>query len=372
MEYRLISADDHIDLRYLPRDLWEARVPAAMRERVPRVQETARGLAWVCGERLWGPWGTTTGPEVGRRSALERGAVFEEGVLRPTTPHLRLADMDRDGVDASVMYGPIAPLLVEDPTVQRLCYAAYNDWLVEFCQHAPHRLIGAGMLPVNDPEGARQELLRLAQRGLRHVMLLAAAADPPLYHPAWEAFWAAAAETGIPIGLHLFVSGPRASPGVSPLAASAISSVSAALQLLDPLVGLIFSGVLERHPGLRLVLAESGIGWLPYVLEEMDDKYRQFTEAWEVWETRGGIPLALRPSEYFRRQVWATFQQDAAGLALLSRIGEDRVMWASDYPHPDSTWPHSREVIAAQMAALPEATRRKITCDNARTLYRLG
>lgn len=372
MEYRLISADDHIDLRYLPRDLWETRVPAAVRHCMPRVEPTERGPAWICGDRVWGPWGTTTSKEVGRRSALERGGVFEEGVLRPTTPHLRLADMDRDGVDATVMYGPIAPLLVEDPVARQHCYAAYNDWLIEFCQAEPRRLIGAGMLPVDDPAAARRELLRLAERGLRHVMLLAAAATPPMYHPAWEPFWAAAAETGIPVGLHLYVGASKAVTGVAPIATSAISSVSAALQLLDPLVGLIFSGVLDRHPGVRLVLAESGIGWLPYVLEEMDDKFEQFAEAREVWDSRGGIPLQLRPSEYFRRQVWATFQKDAAGLALLDAIGEDRVMWASDYPHPDSTWPHSREVIARQMGHLPAATVRKLTCDNARALYQLG
>jgi uncharacterized protein len=143
------------------------------------------------------------------------------------------------------------------------------------------------------------------------------------------------------------------------------------LQLVDPLVGIIFSGVLERHPGVRLVLAEAGIGWIPYVLERMDHEYDKYVEAREGWEARGGIPIPLLPSEYFRRQVWATFQDDPAGLGLLSSIGEDRVMWASDYPHPDSTWPHSRRVIAAQMGGLPEDTRRKLTHDNASALYGL-
>jgi len=368
MDYQLISADDHIDLRYLPRDLWQTRVPAAARDRVPRVEDTDQGPMWLCGDNVWGAWGR--GGHSALKWALDR--TGESEAARPTTPHLRLADLDRDGVDATVMYGPVAPLLVPDPAVRQLCYAAYNDWLVEFCAAAPERLIGAGILPADDPTLATEELLRVARLGLRHVVLLAAAADPPLYHPSWEPFWAAAAESGVPIGMHLVVSAPQAHPGVSPLAASMTNGVQVPLQLLDPLVGLIFSGVLERHPDLRLVLAESGIAWLPYVLQRMDNEYRKYVEVRDVWAQRGWKLLEGRPSEYFHRQVWATFQDDAVGLAQLSVIGEDRVMWASDYPHPDSTWPNSRQIIAAQMEGLSEATRRAVTRDNARALYRLS
>jgi predicted TIM-barrel fold metal-dependent hydrolase len=229
------------------------------------------------------------------------------------------------------------------------------------------------MLPADDPVLATEELQRLARRGLRHAMLLAAVADPPIYHPAWQPFWAAAAETSIPIGLHLIVRPPTAQSGVSPLAASVSNGVRAPLQLVDPLVGLIFSGVFEQHPGLRLVLAESGIAWLPFTLQRMDREYGKYsTHAADFWAARGGIPLTMQPSEYFRRQVWATFQDDAVGLAMVSFIGEDRVMWASDYPHPDSTWPHSQQVIADQMANLSETARRKITRDNAQALYGLN
>lgn len=367
MEYRVISADDHIDLRYLPPTLWQERAPAALRDAAPRVVDTPRGPEWVCGDRNWGPWGR--GGHSALKWALDR--VGAEGP-RPTTPHLRLEDMDRDGVDASVMYGPVALLEAADPAVRQLCYTAYNDWLVEFCQAAPARLIGAGILPADDPALATEELLRLARLGLRHVMLLAAVADPPLYHPAWERFWAAAAETGIPVGLHLIVRPPNAHPEVSPLAASVSNGVHAPLQLVDPLVGLIFSGVFERHPRLRVVLAESGIAWLPFTLQRMDREYRKYCEVRDTWARRGETLIPRPPSAYFRQHVWATFQDDQVGLAMLDAIGADRVMWASDYPHPDSTWPHSQAVIAAQMAGLSEAARRKVTCDNARALYGLA
>ena len=143
------------------------------------------------------------------------------------------------------------------------------------------------------------------------------------------------------------------------------------LQMDEPLAAVIFSGALERHPGLRIMLAETGIGWLPYMLERMDDTYRKFLDAGEFWRAQGGLPLTMAPSAYFKRQVWATFQTDFAGLRLVDTLGEDRVMWASDYPHPDSTWPYSQKAIEENFAGVGAATRRRILCDNARALYGL-
>src|SRR5688572_27883572 len=125
MNYRIISADDHIDLQWLPKDLWQKRVPAGLRDRAPKVVEGANGPEWVGdGNRLddWGGRVGAAGAQGGRRMALERGGVLEHGVLRPTTTKLRLADMDRDGVDATVMYGPIVPLLISDPELRKACY----------------------------------------------------------------------------------------------------------------------------------------------------------------------------------------------------------------------------------------------------------
>src|SRR3981189_2643234 len=139
----------------------DLRVTQAWRERAPRVVETDAGPYWVCGEERWDPWGGRkggAGSMGGRRLALERGGVLEPGVLRPTTTALRLADMDRDGVDATGMYGPIVPLPIEDPELRRVCYRAYNDWLAEFCATAPERLIGVGLIPIDDAESAAEEV----------------------------------------------------------------------------------------------------------------------------------------------------------------------------------------------------------------------
>ncbi len=220
MNPRIISADDHIDLQWLPKDLWQKRVPPAWRDRAPKVVETPEGPYWVCGSDRWDPWGGrkgAAGAQGGRRTALEKGGVLEPGVLRPTTTELRLTDMDRDGIDATVMYGPIVPLLIQDPDLREVCYRAYNDWLAEFCATAPDRLVGAGLIPIDDPKTAADEVRHLNQIGLRTGMFLAARVELPLWDEAWEPLWEAAAEAALPIGFHLggglrtvLYSGPKA------------------------------------------------------------------------------------------------------------------------------------------------------------------
>lgn len=377
MNYRVVSADDHIDLTWLPKDLWQRRVPREYRDRAPKVVDAGEGPQWVCGDERWDLWGGrrgTAGAQGGRRTALERGGVLEPGVLRPTTTALRLADMDRDGIDATVMYGPIVPLLIENPDLRRVCYRAYNDWLAEFCATAPDRLVGAGLIPINDPKTAADEVRHLASLGLRTGMLLAARVELPLWDEAWEPLWEAGAETGLPIGFHLG-GGLRTVVFTGPKAGSAgnmgVRVSCSTIQLDESLAGVIFSGALDRHPNLKIVLAETGIGWLPYLIERMDHEYEKFLDAEEYWRTHGGLQLTMPPSAYFRRQVWATFQTDHVGMLLLDVLGADRVMWASDYPHADSTWPESRKAIEEHFKDTPQETRRRIVCDNARELYGL-
>jgi predicted TIM-barrel fold metal-dependent hydrolase len=377
MNYTIVSADDHIDLQWLPKDLWQTRVPSALRERAPKVVETSDGPCWVFDGERWDVWGGrkgTAGAPSGRRNALEKGGVLEPGVLRPTTTALRLTDMDRDGIDATVMYGPIVPLLIKDPELRRACYRAYNEWLAEFCATAPDRLVGAGLVPIDDPKGAAEEVHHLKELRLRTGMFLAARVETPLWDEAWEPLWAAAAETGIVLGFHLggglrtvAWSGPKASHPGNLGVRVAVST----MQMDEPLAGVVFSGALERYPGLRIVLAETGIGWLPYIHERFDDSWQRFVDAAEFWKQHGGLRLTMPPSAYLRRQVWATFQIDYAGLRLLDVLGDDRVMWASDYPHPDSTWPESQQSIAHNFKDVAPGSRRRILCDNARELYGL-
>jgi predicted TIM-barrel fold metal-dependent hydrolase len=375
MDYAMISVDDHIDLPFLPKDLWTERLAKPLAECAPRVVEDDSGnLVWVCDGQTLSFWAGSTREGAPRpfRGALERGGVAEPGVLRPTIPELRLADMDRDGVETSVMYGPVTAIEIESPDLRLATYRAYNDWLIDFCRNDPKRLLGVAMLPVEDPAGAAEEVQRLAKvGGIKQVSVHIAKATTPIYDQAWEPFWSAVEETGIIPAFHLFISNEiLKNLGKHPAAMFDITK-DFVKQFLDPFVGLFAWGVLERHPKVKLVLAESGLGWLPWVVQEMDRRYAALQEKKAFWDERGGIGLSMKPSEVFKRQVYVTFQDDKVGLDLLDHFGPNHVLWASDYPHPDSTWPFSREAIERQMGDLPEDVRRQILRGNAQTLYGL-
>ncbi len=380
MMRRFISADDHIDLRWLPQDLWSERLPARLRERGPRVIENDHGAYWSWEGQTFSPHGYYTAAQgSGAMWAIERGGVMRPGELRPTTAELRLNDMDRDGAEASIMYGPTDPMAIGDPELRRLCYQAYNDWLSEFCAARPERLFGVPQLSMEDPLAARDELARLARRGgLRHVNILASRASPPVYDDAWEPFWALAEEIDVPIGFHLAVvvkksrldESKRAAANLVVTVAAQFAQEPPGMQLLEPMTGLIFDGVLDRHPRLKIVMAEAGLAWVPSMIQGLDIWYQRTRDGRRL---TGEKPIALPkllPSEYFHRQIWISFVDDPLGVKMVGNVLDaDKVMFGSDYPHPASTWPNSQAAIAAQIESLPAATVQKITRDNARALF---
>ena len=374
----MISADDHLDLGWLPSDLWSARLPRAMQSRAPHIEERGGNAMWVCEGKVWGAWaGNAIDPSRPRPKmpfvdALTRGGELDRSQRRPAVAAHRLCDMDRDGVQAQVMFGPVFSIVVDDPELRDACYRAYNDWLKEFCSAAPDRLIGVAMLPPA-PDSALAELRRLANiGGYRQVNLQIATVTPRIDDPAWEPFWNAIEETGLILSFHVtvFLEGiPERAVGKP---ASVFMATKAFIsQFLDPFVDLFAWGILERHPRIRLVMGESGLGWLPWVIEELDYRHWRLWESKDYWQERGLSGLELKPSEIFKRQVYATFQEDHVAMALLPFYGDGHVMWASDYPHPDSVWPNSRAAIDRQMAHLTPEMRKKLTHDNAATLYNL-
>jgi predicted TIM-barrel fold metal-dependent hydrolase len=380
IKHRFISADDHIDLRWLPKDLWSERLPARLRERGPRVVDTEKGAYWSWEDRLFSPHGYYTAAQgSGAVWAIERGGVMREGELRPTSAALRLIDMDRDGADASIMYGPTDPMEFTDAELRRSCYEAYNDWLDEFCAAAPNRLIGVPQLSLEDPDDARRELERLAKRNrVRHVNILASRANPAVYDNAWEPFWKLAEELGIPVGFHLAVLVKRArvddhdrsasNPAIA--IASRFAKEPPGIQLLEPITGLIFAGVFDRHPQLKIVMAEAGLAWIPSMIQGLDLWYQRTRDGRRLASDSAVTLPKLLPSEYFHRQIWISFVDDPLGVRMVGNVlNADKVMFGSDYPHPASTWPYSQQVIANQMHRISSDIVEKITRDNARVLF---
>ena len=375
LNHRLISCDDHLDLNQMPADLWTSRLPERLRDRAPHIEERNGRCVWVCDGESWGAWAGKAGGPTGPKpifTALDRGGV-DWTERRPCVPRLRLEDMDRDGVYAHVLFGPVTSIRHDDTGLRDACYSAYNDWLEEFCSSAPERLLGVPMLPPS-PESALRELQRLSAKGcFRQANLQIAVVDPPIRDARWEPLFALLEETGMILAFHVTVFATvsnafdplKGSPGATFLHAKMFVE-----QFLDPFVDLFAYGILERHPRLKIVIAESGAGWLPWVVEELDYRHWRLWEAKEYWSDKGGIELTTKPSDLFKRQIYTTFQQSPVAMRLLEFYG-DNLLWASDYPHPDSIWPNSRRTIEATMGHLPAAAVKKITYDNAARLYGL-
>jgi len=379
MDYRFISADDHMDLSQLPADLWAARLPAGLRDRAPHIEERDGLAVWVCDGKVWGRWDGK--PPAGGNArlvkpiynAFDRAGIHDQSARRPANVELRLADMDSNNIQSQVIFGPIFQISTDDPGLREACYSVYNDWLMEFCGAAPDRLIGVPMLPEN-PAGALSELQRLvAKGGVRQVTLMIANIDPKLDDPAWEPLWNALEESGIILSWHITVFVGKPGDRVAGKPASVFENTKFFMaNFLEPFVDLFSWGILERHPKLKMVMAEAGTGWLPWLVQELDYRHWRLWEAKDFWADKGGIQLETKPSELFKRQIYATFQEDYAAMALIPFFGEGHLMWASDYPHPDSVWPNSVAAIERQMRPLSPEMRKQLTRDNAAALYGIG
>ncbi len=358
----IYSCDDHLDLSAVAPHVWESRLPRALAERGPRVIDEGKGRQRVCEGRVIGRSGMPKNKELVKKlSAIGRAGIDDDG-YRAGTPKLRLDDMDRDGIAASVVYGPLSlGFPVSDPELQDATYRAWNDWAAEeFNAAAPDRLCALAFLPFHSAEAAAAELERCATLGHRGAIVDAFRVD--LGDPEWDRLWSVAEATGLPISFHI-------NGGISPKLSYQIGKWQSAafatllpMQLDEPLATMVFSGALERHPGLKLVLAESGVGWVPYFLTRMDGE-------WHELGPKLDYAPKVPPSELVRRQVVLTFEQEPLAEQFIPLVGAESCMWASDYPHTDSTFPNSRQAIADSLGTLAAADVRKITATNCARLY---
>jgi uncharacterized protein len=288
-----------------------------------------------------------------------------KGIRRLSDPELRLKDQERDGVQAEVLYGILgASMRLNDDEAATEMLRIYNEWLVDFGRAHPERYATLACIPSHDIDAAVDEVNRVAKAGVvRGLEIANRVGMKALYEPWWNPLWDVAAETRLPIHLHTIGGGlpdfNKLEPKVQRAAfAAAISSFQ--MYMAIPLMSLIFAGVLEHHPQIRIVIGESGIGWIPYILDHMDLEWEdQFKD----------LDLKMRPSEYWRRQGYATYQTDRIGIKMIDEIGENNIMWGSDFPHPDGVWPDSQEYIQRELGHLPERVRRKVICENAGKLY---
>ncbi len=351
----LISADDHMDIHAMPPETWEERLPKEWRERGPRVEQTDDG-----------PWWIVDGAKLAPSGRKPAGLIeTRQHGLRPGQPDKRLEDMDEDGVFAQVVYGPTTTQLrIGDADLHAQCAIAYNDWAAEFQNAASGRLLLLPDIPSHDVATATKELLRCAKLGHRGAIVSdTIGKGDPIFEDSWAPFWDAAEELGLPIHVHL--TGGTHSLKMRPGSWRSPAFVAVVpMQLDETLSGMIFSGTLEKRPNIKFVMGEAGLGWIPYVVERLDHELHKYGP--KVTDYK----ISMLPSEIFKRQVYTTYEDEKLGIELLPRIGVDNVMWASDYPHGDSTWPESRKAVAESPLAQhgPEVLR-KVTCETASRVY---
>ena len=376
MRYTRISADCHIDLPWLPPDLFTANAAAAMKDRMPFVTDGPKGPVWVTktGATLglmngMGSAGREYVPgQIHRSDRMASTGLYEDGrrgVRRITNPELRLEDQDRDGVQAEVLYGILGTTRrLNDPEAAVEVMRIYNEWLADFCDTDRDRYAGLACIPNRPMEAAVEEMKRVIKRGGVRGLEIANSQDIlPLWDPQWNPVWEVANEAGLPLHFHT-VGGQRPDfeklPPPLGRVAHAVHITGFQMHMATVLTSLIFAGVLERYRNVTVVIGESGIGWIPYLLERMDAEWEdQFKD----------LTLTMRPSEYWRRQCKATYQTDRIGITLIDELGAGTIMWGSDFPHPDGVWPDSSEFIQRELGHLPADVRQKIVCENAGRLY---
>jgi len=381
MADRLISGDNHIDLTYCPADLWSSQAPAKWKLLVPRVEELEDGLHWFVDAQDKGMW-NGVGPGFLKYQKGMFGHIDEMKDLgfewnnsrgaqpRPTTPELRLADLDRDGLDAEIVYGCLMiNEMIANGEQRAWADRIYNDWAVDFAKRAdPNRIFPLAIVPNNDPKEAADEVRRCAAMGLKGGDLAFKRMSLPLYHHDWYQLWEAAAECRFPISFHSTGFKGLRTPDTPEMEKEyllpwrLVRSALFQLDTMEVLVSLIASGACEKYPDFNFVLGESGVTWLPYVFDRLDTEY----------DDRGrALGFSLKPSDYFKRQGYVTYQQDKFMEPIIPLVGEDNIIWGADYPHPDCIWPASRQTIEKNLGMMSESVRRKITSENVMKLYNL-
>jgi predicted TIM-barrel fold metal-dependent hydrolase len=365
---KLISSDSHV---VEPPDLWASRIEPKFRDRAPRVMQEGDGDWWIVDGHRTNSFqgGAQAGKRFEHHDELRPAARFADVRSGAYIADEFIKDNETDGVYGSVVYPTEGLQLFSVPDSELLSaiFRVYNDWIADFCSAYPGRLKGIALINVDDIPGAIKELERVRKRDLAGAMITVYPSEDRSYdRPDYEPFWAAAQDLNLPLSLHIATNRP--SPGLSlednrstrpSLLANADHWVRVSLG------HVIFTGVFERYPRLRVGSVEHELSWVPHFLERIDYTYTQ--RARRDWWYR--FKSAMLPSDFVRRNIFLSFQEDHLGIRDRALIGVDTLMWGSDYPHTETTFPRSRQILERILEGVPEDERQKITRTNAARLY---
>ncbi len=394
---KVIDTDTHLTE---PADLWTSRAPKAFKDRVPRVitrqgtfnlasgealGEAGESPVWVVDDSvILGPAGGYGVVNAGNEKV--RGIDFMDWSIHDISPAAsflepRLAAMDATGIWGQIVYPNLAGFggqafsAVNDLDLRNLCATLYNDAMAEIQEQSDGRIMGMGLLPWWDVPAAIAEVERIHTLGLKGVNTNADPQDqglPDLGDPCWEPLWEACSSLGLPVNFHIGASltqsswyGKASWPSLDNERKLALGSTLLYLNNARIIGNLIFSGVLERHPTLKIVSSESGVGWIPFALDALD---------YQVTETAPHAleALSMYPSEYFRRQIYACFWFEGEGLLdNARRLGFDHCMFETDFPHPTCLFPDPLTRMAGVLEAVDYEVREKLLSGNAAHVYNI-
>ena len=369
----MISSDSHI---VEPPDLWTGRLLAHLGDRAPRVVAEDDGEWWyIDGRKTMSHLGIQTGARFeGDPDKLVTSATFDQ--VRPAAydPAAYVAENEADGIWGSVIYPSEGLVLFSVPNTEVVTASmrGYNEWLAEFCATDPARLKGLAMVNVDDVDEAVSDLARIRDLGLAGVLVtVKPPAWAPFHSPVYDPFWAAAQDLALPISLHTATdrADPRAGDAAFSLDVKSVPPsvfVNKDFQVRQALADLILTGVFERFPQLRVGTVEHELAWIPFFLDQMDYTYTDRPRRGDWYRFR---EPGVLPSDFWRRNCFASFQEDANGVRMRDVIGVETLMWGSDYPHTESTFPRSREIVGEILAGADPAERLAILRDNAARLY---
>jgi predicted TIM-barrel fold metal-dependent hydrolase len=291
------------------------------------------------------------------------GVRFEDLHRGGWDPEARLGEQDQDGVQAEVIYPTVGMVLCNHPDFdyKRACFAAYNRWMAAYCETHPQRLLGCGQTAMRTPEEGIEDLKTIKSLGLRGVMMPGNPAVEDYDSPVYDAFWEAAIELELPLSFHILTTKSDRTRGP---ALSGFLSVVRGCQ--DIMAMLVLGGVFERHPDLKVVCVEADAGWVPHFMYRMDHAFNRH----RYW-LKPGADLTRLPSEYFAENIYVTFQDDWTAFRFADAMNWRLLMWANDFPHSDSTWPWSQELLEKHATQLSDEQQRAILCENVAELYKI-
>jgi predicted TIM-barrel fold metal-dependent hydrolase len=373
--YKLISADSHI---VEPPDMYASRIEPKFRDRAPKMErrKTEAGReydAWMIDGVQVGTLGAVM--QAGQRfedpSQIDFLGVWEDVRKGGYDAHAMITENEEDGVWGSCLQ-PSQGLFwyrVPDSALLTEICRVYNDWITDFCKPYPERLKGIAMLNVDDVEEGCRELERIKKLGLVGAFIpVSPLPDKPYRDPSYDRLWATAQDNDMPLLMHIAtnrsgVPGCEFTMNVGELTGAGRSTTDHWVRY--SLSAMVFAGVFDRFPRLKVGSVEHETAWIPHWLKQMDFTYRERPVFTKGWKSQSG----MLPSDYWQRNMFVEFMEDDLGVELRKYIGVDNMLWGSDFPHAESTWPQSKQFLDRIFEGVPEEDRRKITADNAAKLF---